>query len=1370
MKMLSRWSALAVVLAMASTAGAQDADGDGVRDARDLCPATPAGLTVDGAGCDAFCEVVDVGTDVFIRSRLLEVGTHDVGSFGTQAAAPAGWHPRPGTTGGNRLGFVANPQANDWTRYNGDFFVPGTPEEAWGIAIDAAARVNSGLVGPLEQIPGTFTGTRAECLPDVCGLRGGAAAFWAGTATGTVPTETIRVEKRYSVLNEGLFILVEVTLTNDGLLPHQLTYFRNVDPDNQQTLTGDYDTRNTIVSQGDGSATSLALVSAVTDASGMADASYIALVSSDPDARVTYGGFSNRSPNAVWTCGAGLTCTVGSSTTDDIAISLAIRKTVPAGASVTFSYAYTLDPVAILTATECTVPSLCGDGFVEGTESCDDGNTADGDGCDSSCRDEDGFECMGEPSVCAPVCGDGMILGGEMCDDGGTVAGDGCSATCGVETGWMCSGEPSTCAAVCGDGRRVGPESCDDGNTAAGDGCSMQCRREVVITVPADGAVTNDSTPTIRGTADPGAVVTVNVGGVMGMATANASGDWSFTPTTPVADGTQTITATAVDSLGSSSMDTSTVVIDTVVTVAITEPVDGSTTSDNTPTITGTGEPGAMVSVAVDGMTLGVVTVAADGTWSIPVTTALADGVHAAIATAMDAAGNTAMAGSMFAVDTTSAVTITLPADGARVMTATPTITGTAEPGATVTVSVDGTEIGTVTADGSGNWSVDVTTALTEGPHTASASATDTLGNTATTENDFTVDLGTTVSFEQPSVTGDETPELSGTGEPGASVEVSVDGSVVGTAIVDAEGNWTLVVGPLTDGTHDVSVTATDDAGNTATDTGSFLVDLDSPAVEIANPGDGTTTSDTTPTITGTATPGASVLVIVDGTILGIASADATGAWSIDVTTALVDGEHEVVATVTDADGDTVEDAHVFTVDTADAPAIAITSPTGGAVTSDATPTITGTATAGATVEVYVDGVFVGTVTADGDGNWSIDVGTELADGSHTVRAVATDGAGHSATDGGTFTVDTETEVTIVAPADGATVGGPRPTISGTTEPGASVLVSVDGTEVGTVTAGADGTWSIRVTFDLADGAHDASATATDEVGNTASDSVDFTVGGLDTDGDGFLDTEECPSMPCRDTDMDGTPDFEDPDDDGDGIPTVVECPGATSCRDSDTDTTPDYLDPDDDDDGILTRDEGSGTLDTDADGIPDHLDVDDDGDGLLTENECPSAPCRDTDMNGTPDFLDPDDDGDAIPTTREREDGATHGNDVDMDGNDNWLDTDSDAADGSDTEEGVGDGDMDGIPDYLDPANPVMPDGGVGDAGMVDAGVPDGGVGDDAGTSDGGSVGDDAGTTPTEGGYAGGALCATNGGSDRSAAFALALVGLALWRRRRRR
>ena len=453
-------------------AHAQDADGDGVPDVRDVCPTTPPATTVDGAGCDAFCEVVDSTSDVFLRSRLLEVGTHAAGSFGSSIAPPASWHARVTGASTDRLGFVANPQADGWTNYNGDFFVPGTPEEGFGLSIGGRNYYNGGLVGS-NGIAGGFTGTRVECLPLVCGRRGGGSVFWSGAVAG------INVDHTYSVLNEGLFILVEVTLTNTTGAAQTVTYLRNVDPDNQRPLTGVYATRNTIISQGDGTAASQALVSAETDAvPGVADASYIALLSSDPDARVTYGGFSNRNPNDVFDCTGGLTCATGSSTTRDIAISLAVRKTIPAGRSVTFSYAYTLDVVSVATSAACTVPAICGDGVVEGTESCDDGGTAAGDGCDPTCNFEPGYVCTGSPSVCVPDCGDGMIVGAETCDDGGTAAGDGCSATCTIESGYGCMGAPSTCAPVCGDGMIIGAETCDDGGTTAGDGCSDACALE----------------------------------------------------------------------------------------------------------------------------------------------------------------------------------------------------------------------------------------------------------------------------------------------------------------------------------------------------------------------------------------------------------------------------------------------------------------------------------------------------------------------------------------------------------------------------------------------------------------------------------------------------------------------------------------------------------------------------------------------------------------------------------------------------------------------------------------------------------------------------------------------------------------------------
>jgi len=79
-----------------------------------------------------------------------------------------------------------------------------------------------------------------------------------------------------------------------------------------------------------------------------------------------------------------------------------------------------------------------------GAEACDDGGTAPGDGCDSSCQIEAGWTCAGEPSGCS-VCGDRRIGGTEQCDDGWIRAGDGCDASCQIEAGWTCTGEPSVC-------------------------------------------------------------------------------------------------------------------------------------------------------------------------------------------------------------------------------------------------------------------------------------------------------------------------------------------------------------------------------------------------------------------------------------------------------------------------------------------------------------------------------------------------------------------------------------------------------------------------------------------------------------------------------------------------------------------------------------------------------------------------------------------------------------------------------------------------------------------------------------------------------------------------------------------------------------
>lgn len=113
----------------------------------------------------------------------------------------------------------------------------------------------------------------------------------------------------------------------------------------------------------------------------------------------------------------------------------------------------------------------CGDGMRIASEQCDDGNTANGDGCSNACRIDNGFTCDGAmPDVCTPICGDGMVLGGEPCDDGNTANGDGCSSQCDVEPGYTCLGSPSVCTGegVFAADTSVSGGGCTTGSPGAG--------------------------------------------------------------------------------------------------------------------------------------------------------------------------------------------------------------------------------------------------------------------------------------------------------------------------------------------------------------------------------------------------------------------------------------------------------------------------------------------------------------------------------------------------------------------------------------------------------------------------------------------------------------------------------------------------------------------------------------------------------------------------------------------------------------------------------------------------------------------------------------------------------------------------------------
>lgn len=136
------------------------------------------------------------------------------------------------------------------------------------------------------------------------------------------------------------------------------------------------------------------------------------------------------------------------------------------------------------------VGTTCGNSVIDETENCDDGNNVSGDGCDGTCKVENGYECKTPGTACTSTlfCGDGLPGPDESCDDKNKISGDGCSSLCAVEPGYLCPQFGAACIPsngaqpVCGNAGTETGETCDDGNTTSGDGCSATCQTEAGFT------------------------------------------------------------------------------------------------------------------------------------------------------------------------------------------------------------------------------------------------------------------------------------------------------------------------------------------------------------------------------------------------------------------------------------------------------------------------------------------------------------------------------------------------------------------------------------------------------------------------------------------------------------------------------------------------------------------------------------------------------------------------------------------------------------------------------------------------------------------------------------------------------------------------
>nr|EKY0607305.1 Ig-like domain repeat protein [Klebsiella oxytoca] len=439
----------------------------------------------------------------------------------------------------------------------------------------------------------------------------------------------------------------------------------------------------------------------------------------------------------------------------------------------------------------------------------------------------------------------------------------------------------------------------------------------------------------------------------MGTVVAGEDGRWSFTPDA-LDEGSHSLSTTVTDLAGNVSERSPAfeLTVDTVVTpvsdLQVTDDVAGHTgplasgdlTNDATPALSGTAEAGATVTIYDGDTVLGTVVTGEDGRWTFTPDT-LNEGDHSLSTTVTDKAGNVSERSPAFEITVDTTVT---PVSGLQVTDdvaghtgplasgdltndATPALSGTAEAGATVTIYDGDTVLGTVVTGEDGRWTFTPDT-LNEGDHSLSTTVTDKAGNVSERSPAFELTVDTVVTpvsdlqvtddvaghtgpLASGDLTNDATPALSGTAEAGATVTIYDGDTVLGTVVAGEDGRWSFTPDALDEGSHSLSTTVTDLAGNVSEHSPAFELTIDTTAPSASAPevtddvaghtgplASGDLTNDATPALSGTAEAGATVTIYDGDTVLGTVVAGEDGRWSFTPDT-LDEGSHSLSTTVT---------------------------------------------------------------------------------------------------------------------------------------------------------------------------------------------------------------------------------------------------------------------------------------------------------------------------------------------------------------------------------------------------------------------------------------------------------------------------------------
>jgi hypothetical protein len=579
---------------------------------------------------------------------------------------------------------------------------------------------------------------------------------------------------------------------------------------------------------------------------------------------------------------------------------------------------------------------------------------------------------------------------------------------------------------------------------------------------------------------------------------------------------------------------------------AIISPTDGAVLS-NQPTITGNGENGTTVTVIIDGATAscseGSPIIVTNGTWTCTPTGMLADGSHSVTTTLRDTAGNVSnVSGSIaFTIDSTPPATLAAPdlvpasdtgsssSDNITRIT-TPQFTGSCMTGDTITLYSDGTIVAQTSCEGN-SYTLAPSSALSDGQHSMTVGARDSVGNTAMQSEPLIVTIDSTspltpvASSPQNGSLVTTTPVISGSGETGAVLGVLIDDTEVtcleGSPLVVENGSWSCTPTiDLQDGGHTIQAMQMDAAGNQSPRTSTITINIDSvppailatpdltPASDSGSSNTDNITNDTTPSFNGTCTTGDTVRLFMNNIELASVTC-ASGAYLLTPTTAVESGSYEVRVSATDPAGnvslrspaltviiDSVRPNALSTPDllTADDSGLSNTDN----ITNVTQPRFTGSCTTSEVVTLYINGSFEGQGVCPAEGQYVITSASSLPGGQYIATVTVTDIAGNISESSAVlnFSIVTSAPGQLGAPdltpASDSGVSNTdnitnmtSPVLVGSCQNGDVIALFVDTVRVAEG-ACVDGGYSLSPSSALSDGERSLTVKATNIAGNTS--------------------------------------------------------------------------------------------------------------------------------------------------------------------------------------------------------------------------------------------------------------------------------------------